>query len=180
MNECFKAVVFAVLSLAGSLEACAQCGFAFEPASEVRWYRSEGWSIPGLKDAKSILPANLIVDGKPTLWPFPDGLTFSVVQHEYGYYVTFPEVIFVEDGKRTMMLSRTFLLYQLVRWEINGKAYAYSYVLGPRDVACTANIDIIDDKGDGVYRVMTPNGHTIRGKDTIPPPLPEWAIPPKS
>jgi len=126
------------------------------------------------------MPVKLTVDGKPTPWSFPDGVTFSIVQHEYGYHLTFPEAIFVEGGKRTKMLSRTFLLYQQVRWEIKGKAYAYSYLLGPRDVLCTANIDIIDDKGDGVFRVMTPNGHTIWGAKTVPPPLPEWATPPKS
>jgi hypothetical protein len=180
VNLRFKAVVIAALSFGGPLVACAQCGFAFEPAAEVRWYRNEGWSIPGLKGAKAILPGNLVIDGRPTPWPFPDGVTISIVQHDYGYRVTFPEAIFAKDGKRTRMLSRSFLLYQLVRWEINGKAYAYSYQLGPLDVACTASIDIIDDKGDGVFRVMSPDGHPIWGRRTVPPPVPEWARQPKS
>lgn len=168
MNGCLKAFIAAALYLAGPLVASAQCGFAFEPASEVRWYRSEGWSIPGLNDAKAILPANLVVDGKPSSWSMPDGITFSMVWHENGYHVTFPEAIFIEENKRTKMLSRSFLLYQMVRWEINGKVYAYSYSLGPLDVACMAYIDIIDDKGDGVFRVMTPTGHNIMGKETVP------------
>jgi len=179
VNRCFKAIIFTALNLSGSFVAYAQCGFAFEPASEVRWYRSEGWSIPGLTDANAIRPANLVVDGKPASWSLPDGVTFSMVQHEYGYHVTFPDAIFVEEGKRTKMLSRSFLLYQMVRWEINGKAYTYSYLLGPLDVACMAYIDIIDDKGDGVFRIMTPTGHNIMGKETTPPPIPAWAIPPK-
>lgn len=180
MSRRWKFAIITAAFLAGPVAICAQCGFAFEPAAAVRWYRNEGWKIPGLADAKAIVPINHEIDGKPVPWDFPEGITVHWVQHNAGYRVTFPTSIFERDGQRTKMLAREFILYQMVRWEVNGKPYAYSYELGPLDVACTANIDIIDDKGDGIFRVMTPNGHTLMGQKPMSPPIPEWAKPPKS
>jgi hypothetical protein len=62
---------------------------------------------------------------------------------------------------------------------MNGTPYAYSYELWP-DVACDANVDIIDDRGDGKFRLMTAPGHLIMGKDPTPPPVPAWLSKPKS
>jgi len=145
----------------------------------VRWYRSGGWTIPGLADAIAIAPVRLNIEGKPVPWDFPEGVTAHWVQHGADYRVTFPEAIFERDGQRTKMLARKFILYQMVRWEVNGQPYAYSYILGPLDVACSANIDIIDENGDGVFRVMTPDGHTLFSRHAVGPPVPEWAKKPK-
>jgi hypothetical protein len=179
MSRRWQFAVNAAAFLVGPIAVCAQCGFAFEPVAAVRWYRSEGWTIPGLADAKAITPTRLEIEGKPVPWDFPEGVTAQWVQHNDSYRVTFPAAIFERDGQRTKMLAREFILYQMVRWEVDGKPYAYSYLLGPLDVACSANIDIIDENGDGVFRVMTPNGHTL-SRHAEAPPLPGWAKKPKT
>jgi hypothetical protein len=71
----------------------------------------------------------------------------------------------------------------MLRWEMNGTPYAYSYELGQHDVACFASVDIIDDRGDGKFRLMTSPGHTLMvspGSTPEPPSVPEWLQKPKS
>ena len=96
------------------------------------------------------------------------------------YHVTFPEAVFEENGKRMKMGVRSFGLHYLVRWEFQGKPYAYSYLLLPDDVACSFTVDIVDDKGDGVFRSLVTPGHFIFDRDPQPPPLPSWAVKPES
>jgi len=160
-----------------------QCGFAIVPVAEQHWIRSEGWPIPGLDDAKGFGKIKLATDGKSNGYTFPEGITVSWVAHDKGYVVSFPDAVFDDDGKQKRMLPRKFELYQMLRWEINGKPYAYSYLLGPYDVACTASVDIIDDQGDGSFRVMSTLGHPLAvppGMNPEPPPLPKWAVRPTS
>jgi len=129
-------------------------------------------------DAKTIRKLNVTINGKPNVWP--EGITVSVILHNDNYRVRFPEAIFDEDGIHKKMLSRVFLLKQLLRWEMNGKPYAYTYYLWPYDVACDATVDIIDDKGDGKFRLMTSPGHPIVTQNPVPPPVPEWLKEPES
>ena len=181
MSRCLKVAILAIASLVGPAAACAQCGFAFEPAAVIRWYRSEGWTIPGLADAQAIVPVIRTIDGKSVPWDFPEGVTVHGVLHDHDYRVTFPEAIFEGNGKRTKMLARVFGLFAMLRWEVNGRPYAYSYELRPFDVACATSIDIIDEDGDGIFRVMTPGGHSIVSvRHAEAPPLPAWAIKPKT
>jgi hypothetical protein len=63
---------------------------------------------------------------------------------------------------------------------MNGKPYAYSYHLLPYDIACDATVDIIDDRGDGKFILMTSPGHPIITQDPVPPSVPEWLERPKS
>jgi hypothetical protein len=158
----------------------AQCGFAIVPAAAERWYRNEGWPIPGLSDAKAISKIHRTIDGKPNDWVWPEGITVSWVVHDSSYDVQFPDAVFDDDGSHKRMLPRRFLLYSMVRWEMNGTPYAYSYGLGPHDVACLATVDIIDDRGDGRFRLMTSPGHPLMGRDPEPPPVPQWLQRPKS
>jgi hypothetical protein len=156
----------------------AQCGFAITPAANIKWYRENGWETPGVADAKSIAKFNVTINGKPKVWP--DGITVSVIEHEKDYRVSFPEAIFNDEGIQKKMLSRTFHLVQLLRWEMNGKPYAYSYYLLPYDVACDSSIDIVDDKGDGKFRLITSPGHPVVSINPLPPPVPGWLMTPKS
>jgi len=161
----------------------AQCGFAIVPAAYKNWHRNEGWPIPGLSDAKGFATMHRTVDGKPQDWVWPEGISVTWVAHDKGYNVQFPDAIFEEDGSQKRMLPRRFLLYSMLRWEMNGTPYAYSYELGPYDVGCTASVDIIDDRGDGKFRLMTSPGHTLMvapGRTPEPPPVPEWLQKPKS
>jgi hypothetical protein len=80
----------------------------------VRWFRSEGWQLPGLRNATAIEKVNLdardgrhlIVNGRYQHWP--DGVTVSSVKHRGKYLVTFPEASFEVEGVHKKMLSRTF------------------------------------------------------------------------
>jgi hypothetical protein len=178
MTRWFRVAFAVVVGCCWLLPSSAQCGFAIVPAADVSWYRDAGWETPGVSDAKSIAKVNLTINGKPHVWP--NEITVSAVVHDEGYEVSFPEAAFDDNGAHKKMLSRNFLLKQLLRWEMNGKPYAYSYYLWPHDVACMAAIDIIDDKGDGKFRLMTPAGHVITSRDPMPPPVPEWLNRPKS
>jgi hypothetical protein len=146
--------------------------------TQTHWYRNDGWQPPGLGDAKAIGPLHLTINGGPKAWP--EGITASLITHDDGYRVVFPEAKFDEDGVAKKMQQRIFLLYRMLRWESNGTPYAYSYELGPLDVACMATVDIIDDRGDGKFRLMTSPGHVIFGPNAAPPPVPEWLGKPKS
>jgi len=164
-----------LLIFSASVPCVAQCGFAIVPAADKNWHRSEGWPIPGLSDAKGFAVVHRTVDGKPKDWVWPEGISVTFVAHDRGYSVQFPDAIFEEDGVQKRMLPRRFLLYSMWRWEMNGTPYAYSYELGPYDVACTASIDIVDDRGDGKFRLMTSPGHNLMvppGRTPEPPPVP--------
>ena len=169
-----------------SLAALAQCHFVAKPVAMTGWYRSEGWALPGIADGKIVGPASARINDKPPAWP--EGITISVIEHDPGYRVSFPEAVFQENGVQMKMEARSIPLNGLYRWEIFGKPYAYSYDLWPDDVGCAFSADFMDDKGDGVFRVMASPGHLGRREFTKdggyrepqPPPLPEWASKPKA
>jgi len=173
-----KVALAALAAFVYPFPSSAQCGFAIEPAAEVHWYREQGWRPPGLDDAKRIGPLNLTINGVQKVWP--EGITLSAVLHGEDYRVQFPEAVFEDNGAQKKMLPRSFVLKQMVRWEMNGTPYAYSYYLLPLDVACISTIDIVDDRGDGKFRLMISPGHPVWGRDPSPPPVPEWLNKPKS
>jgi hypothetical protein len=165
-------------ALAVGIPCPAQCGFHVEPATATHWYREQGWQLPGLNDAKRIAPLRLEVNGAEKAWPA--GISVSAIIHDDGYDVQFPEAVFDEDGSSKKMLAATFELKWMFRWEFEGKPYAYSYELWPHDVGCSESIDIIDDRGDGKFRLMTSPGHASFGQHAVPPPVPERFISPKT
>jgi hypothetical protein len=169
----------------------AQCGFHAERLDIVRWYRIEGWALPGLQDATAITKVDyfvnndhVVIDGRSRLWP--EGITAWSIKHgdhRNHYRVSFPDAIFEEDGIRKKMVQSTFVLVWLVRWEMNGTPYAYSYTLWPSPnehvfAACMSSIEITDDKGDGKFRLLTSSGGFPHG--LTPPPLPAWLKKPKT
>jgi hypothetical protein len=173
-----KAVPAALITCFYPPPSSAQCGFAIVPAASVHWYREQGWQPPGLDDAKRIGPLNVTVNSQVKVWP--EGISVSVITHDEGYRVQFPEATFEDNGAKKKMLPRSFVLKQMLRWEMRGRPYAYSYYLWPLDVACIATIDIIDDRGDGKFRLMTSPGHSIMGRDMVPPEVPGWLNVPKT
>jgi hypothetical protein len=175
-----RIALVAVVAFSCSLPSSAQCGFAIEPAAtaDIRWYREQGWQLPGLQDATKIAPLAVTINDQPKVWP--EGISVSMVYHDEDYRVLFPEAIFDDSGIEKKMLARIFTLKQMVRWEMHGTPYAYSYYLWPFDVACDARVDIIDDRGDGKFRLMVSPGHPITGPQAAPPPVPEWLNKPKS
>jgi hypothetical protein len=102
--------------------------------------------------------------------------------HDPNYRVSFPAAVFEENGKPKKMQARTVGLHMLLRWEIYGKPYAYSYDLWPEGLLCTFSVDLVDDKGDGIFRLLVSPGHIMQGEITElghrgpqAPRLPEWA-----
>jgi len=166
--------------------AAAQCGFKSEPVAERHWYRSEGWKLPGIDSGSKPIPVNFNM--KARFWS--EGMTASVIQLSEPY-VVFPGGVFEEDGKAMKTEARTLAVARgwVKRWEINGKVYAYSYtlhdvrgswikgkfVLREGGLLCMFSVAFVDDKGDGVFRLMT-NAHPDFAH---PPALPEWALKPK-
>jgi hypothetical protein len=173
-----KFALVAFIACSNPFPSFGQCGFAIEPTAATHWYREDGWQLPGLDDAKAVGPLHLIINDVPEV--LPEGITVSIFVHEDDYRVQFPEAIFEDNSAHEKMLPRSFHLKQLVRWEMYGTPYAYSYYLLPYDVACIATVDIIDDRGDGKFRLMTSPGHSIMARNPAPPPVPEWLKKPKS
>lgn len=162
----------------------AQCHFEAVPVAASVWYRSTGWNMPGVNyHPRSLKPRSDIVFMPVTVKDegmrpgLPDGVTVSATVSPFSAH--FPEAVFAENGISKKMLARTVDVKVIYRWEIHGRPYAYSYTLIPRDLLCFFTVDFMDDKGDGIFRVMTSPGHaaiTLRA----PPPVPEWARKPKA
>jgi hypothetical protein len=166
------------------LPAFAQCGLAVVPAAETKWYRSEGWAIPGLEGAK-FRPLHQVVDGKQIVWHWADDVTVSAFLPDDNHrHLTIPGAVFDDSGSSKKLLEQSAYLYWIFRWEFQGRPYAYSYDLGSEHTGCGFSFDLIDDRGDGKFRLMAAPGHSVMdhepGADPEPPPLPVWAAKPAS
>jgi hypothetical protein len=166
------------------LPAFAQCGLAVVPAAETKWYRSEGWAIPGLEGAK-FRPLHQVVDGKQIVWHWADDVTVSAfLPDDNQRHLTIPGAVFDDSGSSKKLLEQSAYLYWIFRWEFQGRPYAYSYDLGSEHTGCGFSFDLIDDRGDGKFRLMAAPGHCVMdhepGADPEPPPLPVWAAKPAS
>jgi hypothetical protein len=153
-----------------SLPLFPQCGFKAEPVAVTSWHRSEGWKLPGITDGKVLGPLNVTLNGKAPPWP--TGVTVSEIVHAKGYHVSFPAGVFDEYGKQKRMRPRILGLHRLLRWELNGKPYAYTYELWPEGMLCDFSVDIVDDEGDGVFRLLESPGHNLLTFQTQAPALP--------
>lgn len=189
VTQWLKIGIVSLIVCASAVPCAGQCGFAIVPAAEQRWYRNEGWPIPGLSDAKGFAVIHRTVDGKPSELVLPEGISvtwaaFGQDSQFMNYHVQFPDVFFDDEGTRKHMLARSFKVYKMLRWQMKGTTYAYSYLLGASDVACMSSVDIIDDRGDGKFRLMTVPGDTYlgeaKGDPPEPPPVPDWLKKPKT
>ena len=146
--------------LAGSIDSCT---FTFEKTATVKYYREDGWFLPGIKDYKFTS-----FDSATPLPPVEniEGAQARVLLHEYPYIVEFPAQITAIDGE-TRRLRPMVAKAGILRWEMNGKVFAYSYGLIPLDArregnrwkieseaGCIFTATFIDDRGDGVFRLM--------------------------
>jgi hypothetical protein len=137
----------------------AQCTFHTEPVDYVRYYRAEGWVLPGIHDG-TLSAANTNVG--------PLGLGVRLVSHDGKYVADFPRVDFQANGKQRRMSAQQMLINRgVMGWEMNGKAFAYSYSLTPvtahrkankwtidAEAGCEFDVNFIDDKGDGIFRLL--------------------------
>jgi len=65
MSRLMNHTLALIISCFAIVPCVAQCGFEIVPAAGKNWYRSEGWIIPGLSDAKGFAKINRTVDGSP-------------------------------------------------------------------------------------------------------------------
>jgi hypothetical protein len=168
----FVAAVFVVIAV----PIVFACDFKYDPVSVTQFYRSEGWALPGIEDNPLAavetyrLPRFLSIPGaKP-----------QVIRHEFPYIVGFPAQDFELKGARQKMRAAQMKV-SIVRWVIYSRIVAYSYGLTPvtahqdknkwvidSEAACIFDVTFIDDKGDGIFRVMV---HGPLASDLVP----SWA-----
>ena len=166
-----------------AVPALSACDFQYDPASVANYYRVEGWTLPGTTDFN---PAAMPRTSEaPELGQIPGAVAQLLPHDEYPYIVQFPSQEFVLNGSRKR-LRPTQVKATIVRWKVGGKVVAYSYGLVPvvahrvngqwkieAEVGCIFTATFIDDRGDGVFRVLAPGAFS---RELIP----LWARPPKS
>ena len=168
-------VVVAALATA----ACA-CEFRYDPVSVPQYYRVEGWDLPGVRDYDPRGAPRTY--GTPPVAQIP-GAVIQLLPHDDPYVVRLPSEVFTLNGVRQRM--RPMLAKAtIIRVEVGGKIVAYSYGLIPissavrkrgrwvvtGELGCIFYATFIDDKGDGIFRLLVPGPLTA---DLIP----QWAKP---
>jgi len=155
--------------------AASGCGFQFEPVADFRYVRDEGWDLPGVADFDPSAPVR-----EPGMYPvknIPGAKAYALPHRENPSIIEFPVQVFQLDGTRNRMRAAQ-VRAAIVRWEINGKTFAYSYGLVPvsahrvrgkwvvdSELLCIFDATFIDDRGDGVFRILVPT--TLR-EDLVP------------
>ena len=184
MNTVFRLIVICC----GLAQLAHSCDFKYDPASVPRFYRQEGWFLPGVRDDNPRVKANLY--GLPPSYEVLSqvaGLKMYVLRRDQDHYVIrFPEQIFSVGNRRNRMHS-VLAKAIIVRWMIGSKIVAYTYGLIPiekaykkkgewvyeGELACIFYGTFVDDKGDGVFRTLVPESLT-------PDLIPAWAKQPQS
>ena len=170
--------------------ACA-CDFQVDPATAKLFYRSEGWALPPVGRGKLSAPVIFQGPGQAVaalkFGPGPvEGLTTRVIIHEGTEadpnLFEIPKQEFEQDGKHHVMSSQMMVMdHWIWRYEVDGKVVAYTIgftpVKGHREngkwksegeLACIFYGTFIDDRGDGVFRLLAPGWMK-------PDLLPQWA-----
>ena len=97
-----------------------------------------------------------------------DAKAYPVTHDESPYIAEFPAQEFVLKGSRQRMRA-SLVKATIVRWQVEKRAVAYSYTMIPvmahrkdgkwivdAEAACIFWATFLDDKGDGVFRVLVP------------------------
>ena len=148
------------LWLSSSAPLAWACDFQYDPVAIQTFYRTEGWLLPGVADFSSTIKS--VTSGAPI-----EGAVAEVLSHhEDSYIVEFPAQEFVLKGLRQRMRPMQ-VKATIVRWTNRRHVIAYSYSMIPvkaykvngswkvvAEVACVFTGTFIDDKGDGVFRVL--------------------------
>jgi hypothetical protein len=149
----------------------------YDPVAQAQYYRESGWNLPGIERSKRF--------AQPTLAELPTirniaGVRAIVILHEYPFVIELPAQDFAMGNARKRLRKGSYKA-AIVRWEINEKVVAYTYGLIPvtvhrkgktwkidSEVGCIFDATFIDDRGDGVFRLLVPTTLTA---DLIP----NWA-----
>jgi hypothetical protein len=177
-------VTLSILLLAITAAGSTGCRFNYDPVSEPQYYREEGWTLPGTTDFNPSAQPNFQLS--PRVYHIPDVANEILTHNEYSYVVEFPAQLFTLAGIPERMRPLVAKA-AIVRFKVRGKIIAYSYGLAPISVAdkadrsrvvegevdCMFEATFIDDKGDGVFRILVPGPLTNEL-------VPAWAKKPKS
>jgi hypothetical protein len=160
--------------------AAEACDFQSDPISAQRYYRANGWMLPGTSDFKTLTTPPLSI--LAMIGIVPGTVAKNLLLDESYAIVEFPAQEFMQDGIRKRMRAAQFKA-GIVRWEIDGHTVAYSYILVPAfghktngqwkidgEAGCIFTATFIDDVGDGVFRLLMPGPLRL---DLIP----RWARP---
>lgn len=158
------------------------CEFQYSPVAMPQYYRAEGWKLPGTTDFDARKSADSY--GALISKPIPGAAAYPL-PHAAPYIVEFPGQEFVLNGVRERMHAAK-VMATIVRWQVDNQVVAYSYSLIPvvahrnhgkwivdDEMLCIFFATFIDDKGDGVFRLLVPTTLTT---DLIP----LWAKPEKN
>jgi hypothetical protein len=158
--------------------ALLACDFEYSPAAIPQFYRAEGWTLPGTADFNPRATARIY--GAPIRVPIPGATAHLLPHDDYPYIIEFPAQEFVLDGARKRM-HQIQVKATIIRWDVGERVVAYSYGLIPvvahrdkgkwviaSELGCIFDATFIDDKGDGIFRVL------VRGALT-PDLVPTWA-----
>ena len=161
----WKIAVF-ILALAPAAPAC---DLKYDAVSAPRYYREEGWKLPGIHEFKPHQPGEY--NEYPMMGVVP-GAQASVLAHEYPYIVSLPVQEFVLNGARQRMRAMQ-VKATIIRWMMDDHVVAYSYGLIPvnahkkkgkwvikSEAGCIFTVTFVDDRGDGVFRLLVPNAFT--------------------
>jgi hypothetical protein len=140
------------------------CEFKFDPAASVRYYRAEGWELPGIRDFDVKAP----ISGELPMFSVP-GVRAAILPHrDDPYIINFPAQVFTVDGERKRMRP-ILVIATLLRLEVNGKVFGYCYGLIPveahrvkgewkieSEAACVFSATFVDETGNGIFVAMYP------------------------
>jgi hypothetical protein len=164
------------------------CDLKYAPAASVQFVRPEGWKLPGVQSSTDVNPnhPSFSSDNRGAFSSDLPGVTATLLRDRNSYIADFPAQVFLLDGTRQRL--KTFTAKATVLgFQLNGRTFAYGYSLVPvhahrshgrwivdAEAACVFDITFIDDRGDGVFRVLTRNRLT-------PAMIPAWVRrPPRS
>ena len=139
--------------------AALACNFEYDPVSTQQYYREQGWILPGVKDLHPAARAGARRGGL---------VAQDIPLDESQNVVEFPAQEFVVQGKRQRMRASQAQI-SVQRWVMRGRTIAYSYEMNPvtarrrggkwvveSALMCDFWATFVDDKGDGVFRVLVP------------------------
>lgn len=139
------------------------CTFQFDPAASERYYRAEGWELPGIRDFDLKAPLRTefagVLDVRAIILPHGN----------HPYIVNLPAQIFTLNGE-TKRMRAVLARATVMRLEVNGKVFGYEYAMIPvqahrrngfwkidSESLCVFSATFIDETGNGVFTALYPD-----------------------
>jgi len=145
-----------------AIPAVLGCTFQFDPAASARYYRAEGWELPGIHDFDVKAPIRAEVLGV-------EGVRAIVLRYRnHPNVVNLPAQVFTLNSESKRMRP-VLAKATVMRLEANGKVFGYWYSLIPveahqhngawkidDEALCVFDATFIDETGNGVFTTLYP------------------------